>query len=159
MLAVIDKELAARAAGVALTPQQRRAVFGGDHLLEHADDARREWGDTPEFTQRQQRTSRYTEDDWLRLRAEQSAIHQGLAEAMTRGVPATDPVAMDLAELLRRHTDHWLHDCDHETHREMAQHYRANKRSGRNYDDMVPGLSQYVHDAIVANCARASHVR
>jgi hypothetical protein len=31
---------------------------------------------------------------------------------------------------------------------------RTNQRRGRNYDDMVPGLSQYVHDAIVANCER-----
>ena len=30
-----------------------------------------------------------------------------------------------------------------------------NWRSGRNYDEMVPGLSRYVHDAIVANCERA----
>jgi MerR family transcriptional regulator, thiopeptide resistance regulator len=29
--------------------------------------------------------------------------------------------------------------------------YRENKRTGRNFDDRVPGLSQYVHDAIVAN--------
>ena len=32
----------------------------------------------------------------------------------------------------------------------------ANERIGRNYDDMAPGLSQYVHDAIIANCQRAA---
>ena len=154
MLAVIDKELAARGAGIALTPQQRREVFGGDRLLEHVDDARREWGDTPEFVQRQQRTARYTEHDWMRLRTELATINQELADAMARGLPATDPIAMDLAERLRQHTDHWFHDCGHETHRGMAAHYRANRRSGRNYDDMAPGLSQYVHDAIIANCQR-----
>jgi hypothetical protein len=61
-------------------------------------------------------------------------------------------IAMDLAEQLRQHTDHWFHDCGYEIHRGMAEHYRANRRSGRNYDEMAPGLSQYVHDAIVANC-------
>jgi DNA-binding transcriptional MerR regulator len=155
MLALIDEELTARGAGIALTPQQRREIFGGDRLLDHVDEARREWGDTPEFVQRQQRTARYTEQDWMRLRTELSAINQELADAMTRGVLATDPVAMDLAERLRQHTDRWFHDCDYETHRGMAEHYRANRRSGRNYDDMVPGLSRYVHDAIIANCRRA----
>lgn len=61
-----------------------------------------------------------------------AAINQGLAEAMINGLPPTDPKAMDLAE----------------------QH-RNNERSGQNYDDMAPGLSQYVHDAIVANAERS----
>lgn len=156
MLAVIDRELQARAAGIALTPQERREVFGGDHLLDHVDDAEREWGDTPEFTQRVRRTAHYTERDWTRLRTELAAVNVELADAMTRGIKATDPIAMDLAERLRQHTDRWFHDCDHETHRGMAKLYRENRRSGRNYDDMAPGLSGYVHDAIVANCDRAS---
>ena len=156
ILAMIEKELAARAAGIALTAQQRREVFGGDHLLEHVDEARREWGETPEFVQRQQRTARYTQEDWTQLRTELAAINKQFADAMASGVPATDMVAVDLAEQLRQHTHRWFHDCGFETHRGMAEHYRANRRSGRNYDEMAPGLSQYVHDAIVANCDRAS---
>ena len=156
MLQVIDKELAARNAGISLTPQQRQEVFGGDRLLEHADDARQQWGDTPEFAQRQQRTAQYSAEDWLRLRTELAAINQGLAKAMQQGIPATDPAAMDLAEQLRLHTDRWLHDCDHDTHLGLAEHYRDNHRRGRNYDDMVPGLSQYVYDAIAANHHRAT---
>ncbi|MEY9931979.1 hypothetical protein ABH926_006628 [Catenulispora sp. GP43] len=105
--------------------------------------------------QRRQRTARYGEQDWRRLRTELAAINQGLADAMARGVRAADPVAMDLAEQLRQHTDRWFHGCDHRAHREMAEHYRENRRSGRNYDEMVPGLSRYVHDAIVANRERA----
>ena len=155
MLAVIDKELAARTAGIALTWQERRQVFGGDHLLDHVDEARRAWGDTPEYVQRQQRTARYTLQDWTRLRTELASVNQGLADAMARGVPAADSDAMDLAERLRQHTHNWFHDCGYETHRAMAEHYRANRRGGRNYDDMAPGLSQYVHDAIIANCERA----
>lgn len=155
MQSAIDRELTARAAGISLTPRQRQEIFGGDQLLDHADDARQEWGHTPEFAQRQQRTAGYTEQDWTRLRSELVAINTGLAEAMTLGVPATDEAAMDLAERLRLHTHRWFHDCGYQTHQAMAEHYRVNRRSGRNYDDMAPGLSQYVHDAIVANCRRA----
>jgi hypothetical protein len=32
----------------------------------------------------------------------------------------------------------------------------ANERIGRNYDDMAPGLSRYIHDAIIANGDRAA---
>jgi DNA-binding transcriptional MerR regulator len=156
MLAVIDRELAARRGGVRLTPEERRKVWGGDRLVEHLDEAERQWGHQPSFVQRQQRTASYTEQDWLKLRDELHAIHRGLADAMGRGVPATDPVAMDLAEDLRQHTDRWFHDCGYDEHRELAELYRTNRRSGRNYDDMAPGLSQYVHDAIMANCDRVT---
>jgi hypothetical protein len=155
MVTVIDKELAARAAGIGLTPRQRREVFGQDFVA-HAEKAAQKWGDSKEFVQRQQRTARYSQQDWEKLRTELAAINQGLAEAMTSGKPPTDPAAMDLAEQHRKHTDRWFHDCDHATHRELAEHYRNNERSGRNYDDMVPGLSQYVHDAIVANAERST---
>ena len=154
MLAVIDEELTARKAGIGLTPQQRREVFGDNNFVAHAEDARETWGDTTEFAQRQERTARYTQQDWEKLRTELAAINQGLAEAMLSGVPATDPAAMDLAERQRKHTDRWFHDCDHATHRGLAEHYRANDRRGKNYDDMVPGLSRYVYDAIVANAER-----
>ncbi|MFC0544452.1 MerR family transcriptional regulator [Kutzneria chonburiensis] len=155
MVTVIDKELAARAAGIGLTPRQRREVFGQDFVA-HADEAARKWGNSKEFVQRKQRTARYIQQDWTRLRTELAAINKGLAEAMINGLPPTDPKAMDLAERHRKHTDRWFHDCDHATHRELAEHYRNNERSGQNYDEMVPGLSRYVHDAIVANAERSA---
>jgi DNA-binding transcriptional MerR regulator len=156
MMAAIDKELSARRRGISLTPRERLEVFGSTNLEEQADQAERRWGGTAQWAQRQQRTSGYTRQDWLRLRAEQASIHQRLLDAMSNGVPAADPVVMDLAEEHRQHTDRWLHDCGYEIHRQLAAVYRANERLGRNYDDMAPGLSQYIHDAIIANCERAA---
>jgi hypothetical protein len=40
--------------------------------------------------------------------------------------------------------------------RTPARAYLANERIGRNYDDMAPGLSRYIHDAIIANSERAA---
>lgn len=98
----------------------------------------------------------YRREDWLALRTEQADIHQRLASAMAAGTSADSPEVMDLAEEHRLHLERWRHDCDHATHRELARAYRANQRAGRNYDDMVPGLSRYIHDAIVANADRAT---
>ncbi|GAA0419029.1 hypothetical protein GCM10010160_53770 [Acrocarpospora corrugata] len=44
----------------------------------------------------------------------------------------------------------------HRTDGALARSYLANERVGRNYDDMAPGLSRYIHDAIMANADRAS---
>jgi MerR family transcriptional regulator, thiopeptide resistance regulator len=156
MVAVIDKELSARKMGIRLTPRERLEVFGSTRLEDRADRAERRWGGTAQWAQRQQRTSGYTRHDWLQLRTEQASIHQRLLNAMNDGMPAASPAVMDLAEEHRQHIDRWFHDCGYSTHCELAEVYRANERLGRNYDDMAPGLSQYIHDAIIANCERAA---
>jgi hypothetical protein len=51
---------------------------------------------------------------------------------------------------LRQHIDRGFHECGHEIHRQCAQDYLAND------DDNAPGLWQYIHDAIIANCRRAA---
>ena len=48
----------------------------------------------------------------------------------------------------------WFYDCSHEMHRGLAQMYLADPRFTTTYEDIAPGLAQYVHDAIIANCAR-----
>jgi len=155
MIAVIDRELAARKLGMNLTPQERLEIFGSTRLEDHAALAEERWGGTEQWRGRQERTSGYSAEEWRQLRDEQADIHQRLLDAMNAGTPATAPTVMSLAEEHRRHLDRWHHPCDHDTHRMLAKAYLNNERIGRNYDDMAPGLSRYVHDAIVANCDRA----
>ncbi|WP_037364862.1 MerR family transcriptional regulator [Nakamurella lactea] len=153
MLALIERELSARRMGISLTAQERLEVFGGTRLEDHADRAEQQWGgDSEQWSQRQQRTARYTKQDWLALRSEQADIHQRLLDAMCAGIPPDDSTVTDLAEEHRRHLERWHHDCDYSVHRRLAEAYRNNERIGRNFDDMAPGLSRYIHDAIVANC-------
>jgi DNA-binding transcriptional MerR regulator len=156
MITVIDRELNARKLGISITPEERLEVFGSTRLEDNAVHAEQRWGDSEMWRQRQRRASKYSAEDWLEIRAEQSGIHQRLLDAMRAGTPATDPAVMDLAEEHRSHLDRRFHDCDHDAHRVLAKSYLANERIGRNYDDMAPGLSRYVHDAIIANADRAS---
>jgi MerR family transcriptional regulator, thiopeptide resistance regulator len=155
MVAAIDRELNARTLGIALTAAERLEIFGSTRLEDNAGRAQRRWGDSELWRQRQERAARYSADDWVTIRTEQAGIHQRLLDAMRAGTPPDDPAVMDLAEEHRLHLDRWFHDCDLDTHRALAVSYRANERIGRNYDDMAPGLSRYVHDAIVANADRA----
>jgi hypothetical protein len=62
---------------------------------------------------------------------------------------------MDLAEGHRQHISRWFYDCGHDIHRGLAEMYLADDRFRRNYDDVAPGLAQYLHGAIVANAHRA----
>ncbi len=154
MVAAIDKELNARTLGITLTPAERLAVFGNTRLEDNAARAEHRWGGTQQWEQRRRRAATYTPADWQTIRTDQATIHQRLLDAMNAGTPPTDPAVMDLAEQHRQHLERWFHDCDHTTHRQLATVIRDNERIGLNFDDVAPGLSQYIHDAIIANADR-----
>jgi DNA-binding transcriptional MerR regulator len=156
MVTAIDRELAAHSLGITLSAAERLEVFGNTRLEDNAARAEQRWGDTTTWRQRQERSAGRTKENWLALRTEQNDIHLRLLDQLRRGVPADDPAVLDIAEEHRRHIHRWWHDCDHATHNELARAYLANERIGRNYDDMAPGLSRYVHDAIIANSERAT---
>lgn len=158
MIALIDKELNARRLGLTLTPQERLEVFGSFVLEDNATRAEERWDGSELWQQQKLRTSTYSAEDWQEIRSEQSHIHQRLLDAMNAGVPATDPTVMDVAEEHRLHLHQRFHDCNHDTHRSLAKSYLANERIGLNFDDVAPGLSRYIHDAIIANAERATGV-
>ncbi|MEV4799351.1 MerR family transcriptional regulator [Nonomuraea sp. NPDC049421] len=159
MVAAIDRELNARRLGLTLTPRERLEILGGTRLEDRADRAEERFGGSELWEQRRRRASAYSAADWAEIRDEQAGIHQRLLDAMNAGLPAGDPAVMDLAEEHRLHLHRRFHDCGHDVHRGLARAYLANERVGRNYDDMAPGLSRYVHDAIMANADRAQRQR
>jgi hypothetical protein len=112
------------------------------------------WGDTDAYQQSTRRTSSYTKDDWLRIKAEQEAAGVRFAEVMAAGLPADGPEAMAAAEEHRLLIDRYFYDLSREAHVGLAEMYVADPRFTKNYEDVAPGLAQYVHDAILANAAR-----
>jgi MerR family transcriptional regulator, thiopeptide resistance regulator len=61
---------------------------------------------------------------------------------------------MDLAEAHRLHISRWFYDCGYDLHRDLAEMYVADPRYIATYDEIAPGFSPYVHDAILANAER-----
>ena len=155
LLQALEKEMEARQMGMSLTPEEQFEVFGTDKVGgEWADEARSRWGDTDAFRESQARTTRYTKQDWQRLKAEADDGLRAFTEAMHSGEPATGTVAMDLAESHRQYLSRWFYDCDYDMHRGLAEMYLADERFRATYETVAPGLAQYVHDAIVANAER-----
>ena len=72
---------------------------------------------------------------------------------MQAGEPAASPRAMDVAEAHRQHITRWFYDCTPQIHRGLGEMYVADARFTRTYEDVAPGLAQYLHDVITANAA------
>jgi DNA-binding transcriptional MerR regulator len=155
MVAAVHKTMEARKMGIALNPDEMFEVFGDHDPTQYADEVEQRWGDTDAYKQSQRKTATYTKDDWLRIKAEGAAAEQRLAEAMAAGLPPDSPQAMDAAEAHRLQIDRWFYDLSPDMHRNLAEMYVMDPRFTKHYDDVAPGLAQYVRDAIHANADRA----
>jgi MerR family transcriptional regulator, thiopeptide resistance regulator len=154
LLAAIEREMEARKMGISLTPEEQLEIFGTRNLEEHAAEAQQRWGHTDAWQESRRRTAAYTKQDWITIKAEADANITGFAEAIRAGEPADGAVAMDLAEEHRQHLRRWFYDCSYDMHRGLAELYVSDPRYMASYDEIEPGFSQYVHDAIMANADR-----
>jgi DNA-binding transcriptional MerR regulator len=154
MVAAVEKEMEARAMGIALTPEEKFELFGEGYSEDYEREAEERWGDTEAWTQSQRRTRAYSKEDWVRIKAEADDVTQRLATALQAGVPADSEQAMDLAEEHRQHITRWFYDCPPEMHAGLGRMYVEDERFTATYEQVAPGLAHYVSAAVQANAAR-----
>ena len=154
MVEAVEKALEAHTMGISLTPEERFEVFGDHDPEQYKDEVEQRWGETDAYKESQRRVKSYSKEDWLAIKAEAAEITQAYADAMTSGVAADSPAAMDLAERHRRHIGRWFYDCPPEMHRGLGEMYVADERFAANYEPLATGLTAWIRDAIAANAAR-----
>jgi DNA-binding transcriptional MerR regulator len=152
--AVLERTMEAHTMGIRLTAQEILQVFGDHDPTQYADEVQERWGDTDAYQQSNARTSSYRKEDWLRIQAEQAVVEQRLIAALSAGLPADGPEAMDAAEQHRAQISRNFYDCPSAIHVGLAEMYLADPRFTAHYEQRAPGLAQYLHDAIVANSRR-----
>jgi hypothetical protein len=154
MVTAVERAMEAQKMGISLTPEERFEVFGEQDPTRYAEEAEQRWGDTDAHRESMRRTSRYTKEDWLKIKAEAAELNERVRAAYTSGVGSDSEAAMNLAEEHRQQINRWYYDCGYEIHRGLAAMYLADPRFTRNYEDIAPGLAQWWHDAIQANADR-----
>jgi DNA-binding transcriptional MerR regulator len=154
MVAAVEKEMEAHQMGIHLTPEERFEVFGRDDPSQYAAEAEERWGDTEAWTQSQRRAASYSKDDWLRITAESADVERRFVEALQAGVPADAEQAMDAAEAHRQHIGRYFYDCSPEMHSGLGRMYLEDARFTAHYEQLAPGLAEYVSTAVQANAAR-----
>ncbi len=150
LVVAIDRALEAEMSGTRLTREEQQELFGDDFSEEYQVEARERWGDTEEWKQSQARTARYTKSDWQAIKAEGDAVNDAFVAAKRSGAAPDSPAALAAAAAHGRHIEDRFYDLSPEMHRCLAQMYVGDERFTKHYDDLEPGLAQYVHDAIVA---------
>jgi len=156
LVTALDQALEKEMSGTKLNKEEQKKLFGDGFSDEYADEAEKRWGESEPWEQSQKRMSKRTKKDWMRVKAEVEASNAAFADAMDANLPATSARAMDVAEQHRLHIQRWFYDITPEFHRNLGDMYVADPRFTKNYEDIRPGMAQYVRDAIHANADRAA---
>lgn len=140
------------------TPEEMFEVFGKDPKVheEEVAEVRERWGATEAYQESARRTSKYSKEQWQTLKDEADQINVDLAAALDRGLPATSPETMAIAERHRQHTERWFYPCPPAMHASVAQMYVDDPRFQATYEAIRPGLAAYARDAWQANAANAA---
>ncbi len=147
----VEEMMNAHRDGIQLTAQEQVEIFGTTAFSdEYAVEAEGRWGDTDAWKQSQQRVSQFSKEDWIAIKAEGEALLADLALARRDGV---EPGSAEANELAARHraSIERFYACGDEMHRNLVEMYMADERFTRFYDDVEPGLAQFVHDIVVAS--------
>ncbi|MDO3646724.1 MerR family transcriptional regulator [Nocardia mangyaensis] len=154
MAAAVDRMIEARESGILLSAEDQIAIVGGDWQPAWVDQAREQWGDTPQWAQYAERAATRSAEDWQRITADTEALHADLAAACRSGVVPGDPRANTLAERHRVSLASYF-DCTHAMHVCLGRRYASDPGYVAYYDALAPGLTAWLRDIIDAN-ARAN---
>jgi DNA-binding transcriptional MerR regulator len=129
-------------------------LFEGFNPSEYEEEVWQRWGTSEAFVESEQRTKRYTPDDWKAFKAEQEAIYDDAFSALKAGKTPADADVMDIAERHRMSIDRWFYPCSHRMHQGLASMYEADDRFRRSIDNHGEGLTTFLVEAIRANAER-----
>ena len=147
----VEELMDAHRSGIQLTAEEQIEIFGTTAFGEdYAVEAQQRWGETDAWKQSQQRAAKFTKQDWIDIKAEGDALLQALAEAKRDGVQPGSPVADELVARHRAAIEKF-YDFGGEMHRNLVEMYVADERFTRYYDDVEPGLAQFVRDIVLAS--------
>jgi MerR family transcriptional regulator, thiopeptide resistance regulator len=146
----VEELMNAHRSGIQLTAEEQVEIFGTTAFSEeYAAEAEERWGETDAWKQSQQRVSQFSKEDWIAIKAEGDALLEALAQAKRGGVKPGSAEANELAGRHRASIERF-YDCGDEMHRGLVEMYLADERFTRYYDDVEPGLAQFLHDIVVA---------
>ncbi len=115
----------------------------------YEDEVGKRWGDTEAYRQSQEKTSKYSKDDFQAAKVDQEAATELFVYAFGNSLPIDSPKTQEAVRAHREAITKWFYDCSVEMQKNLAVMYIEDPRFKEYYDGRVRGLAQYVHDAII----------
>ena len=119
-------------------------------MNEYEVEVESRWGETDQYRQSQERTSRYTQADFQAAKVDQEAATELFVYAFGNDLAADSNKTQEAVKAHQDAISKWFYDCSIEMQKNLALMYISDVRFKEYYDGRVRGLAQYVHDAIMA---------
>ena len=130
-------------------PQKALITFSEQEMNKYKAEAKERWGNTDAYKQSFVRTKNWTKEDYKRIGEEGIALTKQIASVMN--LPVSDQKVQNLIE--RQHVGiEIFYTCSTEKYKGLAEMYITDPRFTKYYEDIAPGLAQFVHDAILHFC-------
>jgi hypothetical protein len=120
------------------------------NMSEFEAEARERWGETDAFKESAVRTAKYTKADFEKAKVDQEAATELFVYAFANSLPLKSEKTQEAVTAHRSAITKWFYNCSIDMQKQLAILYVEDPRFKEYYDGRVRGLSQYVHDAIMA---------
>jgi MerR family transcriptional regulator, multidrug-efflux activator len=158
MIRTVEKTIESIEGGMKM---EKKDMFKGfdmteieEHQKKYAKEARERYG--KETVERvEQRTSKYTKEDWAAIMSKWEGIYQKIIARMEYG-PEDTQVQEAVGELRQLFTD-YFYDCTIEIFRGLGDLYVNDERFTANIDKYHKGLAAFLREAMHIYCDRHSN--
>lgn len=138
----------------AVLANERSQNMGADKMFEGFDETKledykqevREKYDPKVVAESERRTSSYSKEDWVTIKAEANDINQHIASLIERG-PA-DPEAQEAVGRFYQHINDRFYACTPEIFRGLGEMYVQDARFTAFYENIEPGMAEFMREAM-----------
>jgi DNA-binding transcriptional MerR regulator len=156
LISLVEKTLVYIEEGNSMKKNDMFDGFDDSKLEEYKEEAKERWGHTEAYKESQRRTSKFTKEDWGRIKAEIDDIFQTLGDLMGQGKNPSDEEVQHQIERWYNHINGTYYSCPIEMFRGLADMYIDDPRFTATYDKIRPGLAALKRDAMHVFCDRMS---
>lgn len=150
----VDQTLQSIEGGKEMEKREMFAAFDLSEIERHkekyAAETRRLYGHTAAYKESEERTARYTKEDWAVIMQRQSELYTRIASLMDNG-PADPQVQAAVGEW-RQHLTDSFYNCTPEIFRGLGDLYVNDARFTANIDKIKPGLAAFMREAMHIYC-------
>ena len=135
-----------------LSDEELYEGFAKDEVAEIKRETEERWGHTDAYAQSSTRVARMSKEEWARVKAEGRAVDEAAAAAMARG---EKPGSAAVRALMARKLEHLrsFYEPSAEMFAGLGRMYALDERFKTHYEDMAPGLAEFMRRAMEAYSA------
>lgn len=116
----------------------------------YAEEVKERWGNTDAYAQSQKRTSKYTKEDWRRVKEGMDELLKQFSESLNEN-PASEKV-QELVRGWQQYITETYYECTKEVLAGLGQMYVMDERFTKNMDKYGEGTAKLISEAIAVYC-------